>query len=142
MIKKFYVLFSGIGVLSGLVACVMWGHSRHIRNRNGGSSSAAASSFGINRLMDSSSSLNTTTISIVEEIGSNKSGEEEAGGNGTSKGHISVKDMNGGTGTEKCMSSQWCSHLSLLGNFSYRAVLFVIGHLSNCPIVHLSESGR
>ena len=23
-----------------------------------------------------------------------------------------------------------------------RAVLFVIGHLSNCPIVHLSESGR
>ena len=45
--------------------------------------------------MDSSSSLNTTTISIVEEIGSNKSGEEEAGGNGTSKGHISVKDMNG-----------------------------------------------
>ena len=95
MIKTFYVLFSGIGVLSGLVACVMWGRSRHIRNRNGGGSSAAASSFGINRLMDSSSSLNTTTISIVEEIGSNKSGEEEAGGNGTSKGHISVKDMNG-----------------------------------------------
>ena len=25
---------------------------------------------------------------------------------------------------------------------SSRAVLFVIGHLSNCPIVHLSESGR
>ena len=85
---------SGIGLLSGLVGCVMWGRSRHVRNRDGGSS-AATSSFGINRLMDSSSSLNTTTISIVEEIGSNKSGEEEAGGNGTSKGHISVKDMNG-----------------------------------------------
>ena len=80
---------SGIGVLSGLVGCVMWGRSRHVRNRDGGSS-AATSSFGTNRLMDSSSSLNTTTISIVEEIG-NK--EEEVGG--TSKGLISVKDMNG-----------------------------------------------
>ena len=118
MIKTLYILFLGIGVLSGVVACVMWGRSRHIRNRNGGNSSAAALSFGINRLMDSSSSLNTTTISIVEEIGSNKSGEEEAGGNGTSKGHISVKDMNG----ERYYYRRVQCHLNgahILGNFSY-----------------------
>ena len=34
MIKTLYILFLGIGVLSGLVACVMWGRSRHIRNQN------------------------------------------------------------------------------------------------------------
>ena len=38
MIEMLNILFSGIGVLSGLVAFMMWGRSRHIRNQNGGSS--------------------------------------------------------------------------------------------------------